>query len=138
VPPVSLGVVGPKGLELSGRVADGTVIDWLSAPGYLRQARERIEAGRAAGDRADGHRLTVFVIAAADPDRVRREIAERQAQGGEQERFMDAPLAHLALLPGSERETLRVLEEAGADCAVLVSPDPEVPLDAAAWAAAVA
>jgi hypothetical protein len=30
-----------------------------------------------------------------------------------------------------------VLEEAGADCAVLVSPDPEVPLDAAAWARAV-
>ena len=51
---------------------------------------------------------------------------------------MDAPLEHLALLPGSERETLRALEEAGADCVVLVSPDPEVPLDAAAWARALA
>jgi len=138
VPPVSLGVVGPKGLELSGRVADGTVVDWLSAPAYARHARERIDAGRAAAGRTDAHRLTVFVIAAGDPDRVRREIEERRALGGEQERFMDAPLEHLALLPGSERETLRVLEEAGADCAVLVSPDPEVPLDAAAWARAVA
>ena len=129
--------MGPKGLELSGREADGTVIDWLSAPAYLRQAHERIEAGRAAGGRTDDHRLTVFVIAAGDPDRVRREIAERQALGGEQEKFMDAPLEHLALLPGSERETLRLLEESGADCAVLVSPDPAVPLDAEALASAV-
>ena len=30
VPPVSVGVRGPKGLELAGRVADGTVIDSLS------------------------------------------------------------------------------------------------------------
>ena len=135
VPPVSLGVVGPKGLELSGRVADGTVVDWLSAPGYVRHARERIDAGRAAAGRTDAHRMTVFVLTAGDPERVRREIEERRAVGGEQERFMDAPLEHLALLPGSARDTLRVLEEAGADCAVLVSPDPEVPLDAAAWRA---
>jgi len=138
VPPVSLGVVGPKGLELSGRVADGTVLDWLSAPGFVRHARERIDAGRAAAGRTDPHRLTVFLMAAGDAATARREVAARLEQGGEQERFMDAPLEHLALLPGSERETLWALEEAGADCAVLVSPDPEIPLDAAAWARAVA
>ena len=44
VPPVSLGVRGPKGLELSGRVADGTVLDPLSSTAYVRWARERIDA----------------------------------------------------------------------------------------------
>ncbi len=97
---MSLGVVGPKGLELSGRVADGTVLDWLSAPGFVRHARERIDAGRAAAGRTDPHRLTVFLMAAGDAATVRREVDARRAQGGEQERFMDAPLEHLAVLPG--------------------------------------
>ena len=138
VPPVSLGVVGPKGLELSGRVADGTVLDWLSSPGYVRHARERIDAGRAAAGRTDPHRLTVFLIAAGDEATVRREVDARRAAGGEQERFMDGPLEDLAVMPGTERATLRALAEAGADCVALVSPDPEVPLDAAALAAALA
>ncbi len=138
VPPVSLGVVGPKGLELSGRVADGTVLDWLSSPGYVRHARERIDAGRAAAGRTDPHRLTVFLMAAGDEATVRREVDARRATGGEQERFMDGPLEHLAVMPGTERATLRALEEAGADCVALVSPDPQVPLDAAALAAALA
>jgi alkanesulfonate monooxygenase SsuD/methylene tetrahydromethanopterin reductase-like flavin-dependent oxidoreductase (luciferase family) len=137
VPPVSLGVVGPKGLELSGRVADGTVLDWLSAPGFVRHARERIDAGRAAEGRTEPHRLTVFLLAAGDEATARREVDARLAVGGEQERFMDVPLEHLAVLPGTERATLAALEAAGADCVVLVSPDPEVPLDAAALAAAV-
>jgi hypothetical protein len=51
---------------------------------------------------------------------------------------MDGPLEDLAVMPGTERATLRALAEAGADCVALVSPDPEVPLDAAALAAALA
>jgi 5,10-methylenetetrahydromethanopterin reductase len=61
-PPVSAGVRGPRSLELSGRVADGTVVAELSSPGYVRWARERIDAGRAQVRRTDPHRLTVYAL----------------------------------------------------------------------------
>jgi alkanesulfonate monooxygenase SsuD/methylene tetrahydromethanopterin reductase-like flavin-dependent oxidoreductase (luciferase family) len=138
VPPVSLGVMGPKGLELAGRVADGTVLDWLSSPAFVRAARERIDAGRAAAGRTDPHRLTVFVLCTDDEAVVRREAATRLAQGGAQAAFLDAPLTELAVLGDAGREPVRALAGAGADCVVLVSPDPRVPLDPEGLATAVA
>lgn len=71
VPPISLGVRGPKSLALSGRVADGTVLTEWSTPAYVRQARERIDAGRAEVGRTDEHRLTIYAYWAADPDALR-------------------------------------------------------------------
>lgn len=62
-PLVSLGVVGPKSLEVSGEVADGTVLCEAHGPTEIAAARERIGAGRArAGpDVVEGaHRITVF------------------------------------------------------------------------------
>jgi alkanesulfonate monooxygenase SsuD/methylene tetrahydromethanopterin reductase-like flavin-dependent oxidoreductase (luciferase family) len=136
VPPVSLGVMGPKGLELSGRAADGTVLDWLSAPAFVRGARERIDAGRAAAGRTDPHRLTVFALCTSDPDVVRRAVEERRSEDGPQRDHMDAPLTELAVLGDAGPETVRALAAAGADCVVLVSPDPRVPLDPEALATA--
>jgi alkanesulfonate monooxygenase SsuD/methylene tetrahydromethanopterin reductase-like flavin-dependent oxidoreductase (luciferase family) len=139
VPPVSVGVRGPKSLELAGQVADGTVIDWLSSAAYVRWARERIDAGRAAAGRTDAHRVTVYAAIAQDAgaeDAVRRAIGERRAQGGAQSAFLDAPLHDLALVgdTAAQKRALGALEEAGADCVVLVSPAPAVPLDPAALA----
>jgi 5,10-methylenetetrahydromethanopterin reductase len=62
VPPVSAGVRGPRSLELSGRVADGTVLAELSSPAYVRWAREQVDRGRARAGRVDRHRLTVYVL----------------------------------------------------------------------------
>lgn len=139
VPPISVGVRGPRSLELAGRAADGTVLDWLSSPGYVRWARERIDAGRSAAGRTDPHRLTVYAGWAADAagEAILRQAAdERRAQGGGQATFMDAPLGELALVGDTDarRRTLAALGAAGADCVVLVSPDPSVPLDPAALA----
>lgn len=139
VPPVSVGVRGPKSLELAGEVADGTVIDWLSSADYVRWARERIDAGRAAAGRTDAHRLTVYAGTAADAAgevAIRRAIEERREQGGPQLAFLDAPLNDLAVVgdAAAQRRTLLALEDAGADCVVLVSPDPSEPLDPAALA----
>jgi alkanesulfonate monooxygenase SsuD/methylene tetrahydromethanopterin reductase-like flavin-dependent oxidoreductase (luciferase family) len=139
VPPVSVGVRGPKSLELAGRVADGTILDALSSPDYVRWARERIDAGRSAAGRTGSHRVTVYAFAATDTATaaaVRRAVDERRVQGGGQAAFLDAPLGELALTGGADerQRALDALEEAGADCVVLVSPDPSVPLDAAALA----
>jgi alkanesulfonate monooxygenase SsuD/methylene tetrahydromethanopterin reductase-like flavin-dependent oxidoreductase (luciferase family) len=139
VPPVSAGVRGPKSLELAGQVADGTVIDALSSAAYVRWARERIDAGRTAAGRTDGHRLTVYAYCAADAAgeaAIRRAAGERRAQGGPQAPFLDAPLGDLAVVgdAAAQRRSLAAFQEAGADCVALVSPEASVPLDPAAVA----
>jgi alkanesulfonate monooxygenase SsuD/methylene tetrahydromethanopterin reductase-like flavin-dependent oxidoreductase (luciferase family) len=141
VPPVSIGVRGAKSLELGGRVADGTVLDTLSSPGYVRWARERIDAGRAAAGRDDAHRVTVFTWVAENAGAeavVRDALAEAHEQRGPQARFAgpDAPVSELALARDDAEKSrlLAALEEAGADRVVLVSPDPGAALDAAALA----
>jgi alkanesulfonate monooxygenase SsuD/methylene tetrahydromethanopterin reductase-like flavin-dependent oxidoreductase (luciferase family) len=60
IPPISLGVRGPKSLALSGRVADGTILAEYAAPAYLTWAREQIGRGQREAGRTGGHRLTVF------------------------------------------------------------------------------
>lgn len=60
IPVVSAGVVGPKSLELSGRVAGGTVLSEGHGPEQIAAAKALINAGREAAGRTDHHRLTVF------------------------------------------------------------------------------
>jgi alkanesulfonate monooxygenase SsuD/methylene tetrahydromethanopterin reductase-like flavin-dependent oxidoreductase (luciferase family) len=67
-PPVSLGVRGPKSLRLSGRCADGTVLDASADPDAVAAARRAIDEGRAEAGRGDPHRLTVFAEPGADRD----------------------------------------------------------------------
>jgi alkanesulfonate monooxygenase SsuD/methylene tetrahydromethanopterin reductase-like flavin-dependent oxidoreductase (luciferase family) len=61
VPPMVTGVVRPKSLRLSGRVADGTVLAEGIGPDGIRAALAHIAEGRA--ERADdaGHELIVFI-----------------------------------------------------------------------------
>lgn len=60
VPEVLLGVRGPKSLETSGRVADGTILAEPVTPEYVRAAREHI------AERA--HRIVAYNVAAVDDD----------------------------------------------------------------------
>ena len=61
VPPVLAGVTGPKSLELSGMVADGTVLPEGFDGERITWAQARIGAGRGASDAPPTHRLAVFV-----------------------------------------------------------------------------
>jgi alkanesulfonate monooxygenase SsuD/methylene tetrahydromethanopterin reductase-like flavin-dependent oxidoreductase (luciferase family) len=88
--PIYLGAEGPKALQLSGEIADGTVVSVLAGPAYLHFARENIGAGceRSERDPAN-HRLVVYVIIAVDDggttarDAVRLPIAEYLGAGGQ-------------------------------------------------------
>jgi 5,10-methylenetetrahydromethanopterin reductase len=67
--PIYLGMVGPKGLELSGAIADGSVLSVLAGVDYVRWARERIGAGAAAAGRDSApHRVVTYVLYSVDPD----------------------------------------------------------------------
>jgi alkanesulfonate monooxygenase SsuD/methylene tetrahydromethanopterin reductase-like flavin-dependent oxidoreductase (luciferase family) len=64
--PLSLGVRGPKSLQLSGRVADGTILAEYAAPAFVSWAREQIALGQRKAGRDTPHRLTVFAVACID------------------------------------------------------------------------
>jgi alkanesulfonate monooxygenase SsuD/methylene tetrahydromethanopterin reductase-like flavin-dependent oxidoreductase (luciferase family) len=64
--PLSLGVRGPKSLQLSGRVADGTILAEYSAPAYISWAREQIALGQREAGRDTLHHLTIFAFACID------------------------------------------------------------------------
>ncbi len=61
VPDVLLGVRGPRSLEVSGRIADGTILAEPTTPEYARAALERIGA-------EGSHRLVAYNIAAVADD----------------------------------------------------------------------
>ena len=78
--PVFLGMVGPKGLELSGRIADGSVLSVLAGVDYVRWARERIADGAvAAGRESAPHRVATYVLYSVDGDGTAAREAVREA-----------------------------------------------------------
>jgi len=88
VPPVLLGVRGPKSLRLSGRCADGTLLAENWAPAYVAAARADIARGQGEAGRKDHHRLAVYancVVSGNDPDGAREAIRRATANtvGGE-------------------------------------------------------
>ena len=69
VPPVILGVRGPRSLIVSGRSADGTILAELASPAYIRWAREQIQQGQNEAGRTDEpHSITVYMLCIVDGD----------------------------------------------------------------------
>ncbi len=66
--PVRMGVSGPNMLQLSGEVADGSVLSVAASHAYVRWARDRIDEGRERGGRTGAHPITVFAIYSVDAD----------------------------------------------------------------------
>lgn len=152
-PPIFLGVAGPRLLELSGEVADGTLLGANSSPAYVRWACERI----AARSRGRPHEVACLMFFAIDRDRrrafdaVRPVIAGYLAMGGTNPMtdaagisdrvtevlaagggaaevgamLTDDDLRRLAVVgdPDDCLEALRALREAGAD-SVGLFPQP--------------
>jgi alkanesulfonate monooxygenase SsuD/methylene tetrahydromethanopterin reductase-like flavin-dependent oxidoreductase (luciferase family) len=103
--PMYLGVEGPKGMELSGEIADGTVISVLAGPRYVRWAREHISTGRNRGTLQNKkHDLVVYVIVSINDDGakarndVRRTLAEYVGVGGPHELTRQAGIDEEKLL----------------------------------------
>jgi alkanesulfonate monooxygenase SsuD/methylene tetrahydromethanopterin reductase-like flavin-dependent oxidoreductase (luciferase family) len=75
--PLYIGAVGPRTLQLSGRLADGTILTGGSTPDKVRAARAVIDEGRAATSRTAHHEVVVYLLAATGPtaaDRMQRDV----------------------------------------------------------------
>jgi 5,10-methylenetetrahydromethanopterin reductase len=75
--PIYAGVLGPKMLQVSGAVADGTVGSVLASVEYLRWAREQIAIGQEQAGRSDHHRIACFALFSVDNDSERARDALR-------------------------------------------------------------
>lgn len=121
-PPVSLGVMGPRSLEISGAIADGTILCEAHGPAEISSALDRVRAGQASEGRQADHRITVYA-------------AFHVGDEADIVRNPDAPVGWEAVStdPLDVASSVVSLYEAGADSAVLVplGSDPRASLAAA-------
>lgn len=117
VPPVVLGVVRPRSLELAGRVADGTVMAEGHGPADLEAALGWIRQGGGTKE----HELIVFAFAAVADDAEKAAEAVRQVVEGQAGWLGRAP-GELFTVSGTPTEAaarIAELEAAGATSVVL-------------------
>jgi alkanesulfonate monooxygenase SsuD/methylene tetrahydromethanopterin reductase-like flavin-dependent oxidoreductase (luciferase family) len=135
VPPVIAGVIGPRSLELSGRVADGTLVVEGRGPKELAGIRSLIDKGRASADAGVGgsgadrpHELLVLthLCLDEDADRVRTALEPIRT---EYSGFLGVPPEEVFTVsggPADVAERARALWQAGVDTVILrpVGDDP--------------
>ncbi|MEY9932250.1 5,10-methylenetetrahydromethanopterin reductase [Catenulispora sp. GP43] len=130
VPPVVLGVVRPRSLELAGRVADGTVIAEGQGPADLEAALALIRKGGATQE----HELIVFAFAAVAADSEQAAAALRPAIEGQAAWLGRTPeeLFTVSGTPAQAAARIAELEAAGATSVVLrfSGEDPAMQLGA--------
>ncbi|MEP7286365.1 MAG: LLM class flavin-dependent oxidoreductase [Chloroflexota bacterium] len=69
IPPLYIGAIREKSLQLAGRIGDGTILTEMSSPAYIRWARSHIAAGMAESGQSE-NRCVVFVESKVNPDGV--------------------------------------------------------------------
>ena len=107
-PPVLAGVRGPRSLELSGRVADGTILAWPLTGPYI--AREASGRGQLAAGRTDRHQLAGGTPISVDPDPGHARDAVRAAVAAE----LAGPTGSIHIEPlGIADEVRQLLAAAG-------------------------
>jgi 5,10-methylenetetrahydromethanopterin reductase len=77
--PLYLGVIGAKGCELAGRIADGNVVSVLAPTEYVTWARALGRKGMSDAGRTGSFSLPTYVLAAVDQDRARARAAVKQS-----------------------------------------------------------
>ncbi len=152
--PIFTGVEGRRSLELSSRIADGTLLGWFSSPAYVEWAKRRIADEAAAAGRGEHQIVTLAVSALGDPSsavvRRIREFAMRSvaqmarapqvtltglgdevsAWDGPQDGLPDERIDEFLLSGGPDRCSVGIqrLLDSGSDAVVLV-PNPAGQLD---------
>lgn len=122
-PPVVAGVVRPRSLELSGRVADGTLLVEGAGPSDLENALALIRKGGATAD----HTLTVYAYGCVgdDPEEVARTLRPAVE---DQAAWLGRPPEDVFTVSGTAAvaaERVRELAAAGAGTVVLRVFGPE-------------
>jgi alkanesulfonate monooxygenase SsuD/methylene tetrahydromethanopterin reductase-like flavin-dependent oxidoreductase (luciferase family) len=128
---------GPRTLQLSGEVADGTVLDSRHTPAELSAAVTSIREARAAAGRDGRHDIVAYVVATFGPDAEARALADVGDRDDAAERalwgepadvaagaraYFDAGVDEVILQPAS-RTDIRAFYRAAGEVARLVARD---------------
>jgi len=98
--PIHLGVMGPKSLQLAGKIADGVVFAVFSTPGFLRWAIAEIEKGLTASGRLRrDFELRCYIPVSIDKDSARAKDAARPFLAN----YLSEALPSSATAPGANR-----------------------------------
>ncbi|WP_336921593.1 LLM class flavin-dependent oxidoreductase [Aquipuribacter sp. SD81] len=152
VPPLSLGVRGPRSVRLAGESADGLILAEPTPPAYVASARARLDEAATGSTRPGDRRLTTYTWAltgahVTDEERdavLRERVLGALRDGGIEAHLADLPedvRAHLdrvadgsaelsdealdlLVLRGDDgvRDGVRARHAAGADSVVLIPP----------------
>jgi alkanesulfonate monooxygenase SsuD/methylene tetrahydromethanopterin reductase-like flavin-dependent oxidoreductase (luciferase family) len=119
VPPIYMGVIGPKMLNLSGEVADATVVSVLAGTKYLNWLGERVQEGQAkAGREHEHHRVSTFALYAVDKDSAK---AKAQARAVTAFYLAAVPRSALTDVYGVGEELWDMYERGGENAAELIA-----------------
>ncbi len=116
-PPLYVGAMREKTMQLAGRVSDGTILTEMSSPAYVRWAREQINIGMAQTGRKE-NRVVVFTYAkiGKDSQQARQPIRKILAE------TLTWAKPHLTPL-GVADEAARIFNEYGAEKAADQIPE---------------
>lgn len=119
--PLLVGAVGPRTLQLSGEIADGTILTSGTTPERVREVRALVDAAHAGSGRAQPHSLTVYVSAATGP-------GAEQRMAGELRALSHDPAGDVAIVGDADAIAAGVTRwaQAGAD-AVILEPTADEP-----------
>ena len=66
--PIYMGAFGPKMLQITGEIADGTIVGLMTSKKYLQWAREQISIGAARVGRKNRHHIVAFMFFSVGSD----------------------------------------------------------------------
>lgn len=117
--PILTGVLGPRSLQLSGRIADGTVVSVLAGTAYLHRLSDHVGPARPPG--ADPYLLPTFALFAIDRDRATARAMVRPMLGF----YLAALGPHNPLTEpyGYNTKLADLLERGGAELIAAEMPD---------------
>ncbi|NQV07609.1 LLM class flavin-dependent oxidoreductase, partial [bacterium] len=119
--PIRMGSIGPKMLQLSGEVANGSILSVLCGTDYIRWAREQVDIGAAkSGRTASDHKITAFAMYAVDSDGAK---AKEALRGMMAFYFGAMPKSALSEVYGIGEELTGYLEDGGIENLAAKMPD---------------
>lgn len=119
-PPIYMGVIGPKLLELSGEIADGNVVSVLAGAAYITWLRERVAQGRRNAGRTDPFKVATFVLYCVDRDSMKAKKALRAITAF----YLSAmPRSSLTDVYGVGDQLWDMAQRGGADAAALIADE---------------
>jgi len=115
------GVIGPKSLELSGEIADGTIMSVIAGPKYLEYVKTHVARGAVKSGRDPAaHKLPTFVIYNVNEDRQKARDAARAGVGFYLWAVGPSPMTEVY---GFNEKLSALIEEGGADAVIAKMPD---------------